>query len=93
MVTEFIHTTTATRCCKQVFRILGRRINTEDKALKSKYLEFWKDKKQMKMIEFIWQNWMQNEYQLTYRKNWFKRRRNSEKYFFGKKSGEFYLRY
>ena len=45
MVTEFIHTTTATRCCKQVFRILGRRINTEDKALKSKYLEFWKDKK------------------------------------------------
>ena len=45
MVTEFIHTTTAARCCKQVFRILGRRINTEDKALKSKYLEFWKDKK------------------------------------------------
>ena len=45
MVTEFIHTTTVARCCKQVFRILGRRINTEDKALKSKYLEFWKDKK------------------------------------------------
>ena len=45
MITEFIHTTTAARCCKQIFRILGRRINTEDKALKSKYLEFWKDKK------------------------------------------------